>query len=143
MTDTLIARLRDFQNSTDDAVEQAASEAADRIEALQSRLTALEGQEPVAYFDVGVNDVTGAIRYTVHQGPTLKSGDKLFLASGAAPQQAEPVHKYELELPDGDTRKVKVWWAERKTNNGEIVHKLSISVDETPSTVQAEPKEQT
>ena len=48
-------------------------------------------------------------------------------------------HKYELELPDGDTRKAKVWWTERETNDGALIHKLSISVDETPSTIQAAP----
>ena len=45
MTDTLIARLRDG-NLFADRVE-----AADRIEALQSRLTALEGQKDGAYLE--------------------------------------------------------------------------------------------
>lgn len=49
-------------------------------------------------------------------------------------------HKYELELPEGDTRKVKVWWSGRTNIDNQLTHKLSISVDETPSTLGMEPE---
>lgn len=35
-------------------------------------------QEPVAVFDVGVNESIGAVTFLVHQGQPLKNGDKLY-----------------------------------------------------------------
>ena len=102
MTDTLIARLRSMLKDTCD-------EAADRIEALQAkieehtalcvkrvaevtrernqlraRLTALEGQEPVAYV---AGAYGGHFTYrTINPAMVLPQNAALFLAAGAAPK---------------------------------------------------------
>ena len=79
MTNTLIARLRECWENGNASLED---EAADRIEALQARLTALEGQEPVAtikenpFTPEGISDDIGVY---------LPNGTKLYLAAGAAP----------------------------------------------------------
>ncbi len=39
-----------------------------------------------------------------------------------------PQHKYTLELPDGDNREAKVFFSDRKEEDGRIVHNLCITV---------------
>ena len=81
MTDTLIARLRDWRGDPDEVM----SEAADRIEALQARLTALELQEPVAYV---AGTYGGHFTYrTINPAMVLPQHAALFLAAGTAPKE--------------------------------------------------------
>ena len=90
-----LERVSRVDDDCDILAPSLAGAVTDSIEALRNALAqptepALDAQEvePVAYFDVGVNLSVGAIRYAVHQGPPLKSGDKLYLA---APQERKPL----------------------------------------------------
>lgn len=40
--------------------------------------------------------------------------------------ESETVHRYVLELPDGDTRSARVAWSEREAKGGEIQHHLCV-----------------
>ena len=89
MTDTLIARLRDWRGDPDEVM----SEAADRIEALQARLTALESQEPVAWI-IGMTESAPMItsnKAFAHGARDIDGRDikPLFLAAGAAPTKEQ------------------------------------------------------
>ncbi len=55
--------------------------------------------------------------------------------------QAEAVHRYVLELPDGDKREVKIYWIERQETAGEITHRLCIAVDAAPQQAEAVPSD--
>jgi hypothetical protein len=57
---------------------------------LRAKLAKIKQQEPVAIFDVGVNESVGAVRLMAHTGRLMKSGDKLYLAAGAQPKEKGP-----------------------------------------------------
>lgn len=57
-------------------------------------------------------------------------------ASNPAPHpdtKDAPVHRYKIELPDGDQRTARVWWAERKVDGNELTHWLCVKVESAPA----------
>lgn len=51
-----------------------------------------------------------------------------------APAKAEPLHTYNVTLPDGDVRKVGVQVANRQASDGKLEHNLLITVTTDPYT---------
>lgn len=71
---------------------------------LRAALEAMQmSQTAVAYFDVGVNEKIGAIRFLPHQGPALKSGDMLYTG------QSSNVAMSDVELSLLTTKGAKAW----------------------------------
>ena len=75
------------------------------------------------------------------------SAAKAFTTGATQPQATEPapstageaVHKYNLELPDGDKRDARVCFSARTINNGVLTHDLCITVRDSATTPQVEP----
>lgn len=74
-----------------DDYRAALAKAGQDRDALQAKLTALEGQEPVGTFEQGPHSCIGFIRNAV--GPQrIFNGGKLYAAAGAAPSIAKAIH---------------------------------------------------
>jgi hypothetical protein len=69
---------------------------------------------------------TGVVEWKVHQGNPIDVGTKLYAAPVVAPDVL--THKYELELPQDDSRTLKVFWTERVIDGQTMAHKLCIAV---------------
>lgn len=79
---------RDLAISTIESRDRNIESMADAYQELQAKLTALEGQEPVAIAEC--KEVHGSfcqfLNRTRHGMDTIKDGDKLYAAAGAAPK---------------------------------------------------------
>ena len=137
MTDTLIARLRDATtgNLFADRVE-----AADRIEALQAE------QAEVNTFNNSVigerNEQIAKLRAELEILRSMHKQIDAVLASGAAPQQAEPV-AWIIGMTEGEPMLTsnKAFAHGARDIDGRDIKPLYLAVGAAPQ--QAEPKEQT
>ena len=130
--DRLTAQCRLF----DAAAYKAKVEARTLVEHAEARITALEGQEPVAWIDAFAN-VRSDLSVSEYSNIGLSP---LFLAAGAAPQQAEPVQPERAPLNDAEIDHILKPYQGVPEEDMDY-YKLVRSVETYIK--QAEPKEQT
>lgn len=100
-----------------------------------AHLTKFDKQEWLRYlFNLEKSSPTSIVKEALEQMHSEGDENDKVVATKAlnALVVEEPTHRYVLELPAGNEREAKVYWSERSQTNGEITHRLCISIEEKP-----------